>query len=159
MARFCTFFARYVEQARLCAITRIRLLWLCGSQPFSLAKAGCWFHGLTISYSLPGTSPSSAPVCHSWASVFKLYSAVYLPFSVADDIAGQFFNENGVRYEWNEEWRNENGDLYLLSQQEAQVNLRFVRELWWGKIEAWHSGDFSCFQSTNIFPSEWWKGK
>lgn len=62
-------FARHVKQARLCAITRIRLLWLCGSQPFSLAKAGCWFHGLTISYSLPDALPSHAPhapACHSF---------------------------------------------------------------------------------------------
>jgi len=80
------FFARYVKQARLCAITRAILLWLCGSQPFSLAKAGCWFHGLSVSRSLPGPLPSGAPqapVCHSWS---------FSSFSWPSDSKGQFIS-------------------------------------------------------------------
>lgn len=152
MVCFCMFSVRYVKQARLYAITRIRLLWVCGSQPFPLEKPGCWFHGLTISHSPPGPLSSRAPhapVCHSWSFVLKLWSAVYISHSLfADDIAGQFFNENGVQT-----------DPYLLSQEGPQMNLRFIRELCRDKIEARHSHGCSCLQSTNTFPSEWWKGK
>lgn len=59
---------------------------------------------------------------------------------LADDIAGQLFNENGVLT-----------DPYLLSQQGVQVNPRFIRELCGGKIEAWHSRGCSCHQSTTVF--------